>query len=1215
MRRALRLLCLALLVLALCVAAVFAALQTAPVRSMLLNTLAAKLTASTGWRLEAEKTGGMWPFDIRLDGVRLSDTQGVWFSADEARVRLVPSPFEVNAATVEGTLRKARMVRAPVMPPASAPSKPGSPLAFLDRLKTLPVRAGARIAIDELSLEEPVLGRTMRLTLHAQALSAPDEMTLGAKAGILDDPSTSVTLAAGFAPARRVLSLDANLEEAAGGLVSGLVRLGSAAPLAAKLSGTGPLGSWQGRLTAAQNADTLLTANVTADLDPAQPLSVALDLAVPRVAQVLAPFVTPEREKLAAVLGAEAAFTASVHLDPERVLTISQATLEAKSLTLKASGTYALTARDADIASELAVGDLSSLSAALGHSLAGELTLTSNIKGPVTAPSVAAKLTGSRVAIDATRFDTVTAEINATHQVDGASQGTLAAGVTRAGQSLSANTRFSLASDRLALSGLTVAGPGVQASGNMDVGLAPVTATGRLTARADLARLGTFLQRPLAGAAELSADLSATGARQDAALSLSASGVKAFGVVVNRAQAQGRAIDVTRAPAGTFGASVTGAKLGASSLDTLQLKATGNGKDASLTLTGKGKLREPFTVDASAVFTAASPNGGGGRVRLDRLQATLAGVKIASTRAATLAFGQGALTLTDFAMTAGSGKLTAQGAMKPGQVALSANLADLPLELLEKFHVVRDLSGTLAATLNVSGEPGNPKVDATLMLSKVREGGLAGKSVPSATVTATAQYAQNKAAAHGLVTAGEGVSLEARAAVPAHLSLMPFAAAVPANAALDAHLAGSADLAKLAAFSGQDGLRMAGTLTADLSAAGRLDAPELSGRASLSNAEMEYADTGTLLKNITLDADAQGRTITIQKFSASDGQTGTLLAHGTAGLPLGGPFALDMRVVLDKAALMRTDMVNAVLSGTVAVSGSASGIAATGKLSTGPVQINIPQRIPPNVTPVAFTMVNDPNNPPTAAKQTPAALPISLDIGIDFPGRIFVRGYGLDSVWDGQLHITGQAASPDVTGEINAVRGRLDFFGKPLTLAKGVVSFTGGQPINPRLDVDARYQGADISSGILVTGDVKHLNISLTSDPMLPQDEILAHMLFGKSASSLTLPQALQLAQAAAALSGKGDAVDIMGKTRKLAGLDYLGIGSESGGKKPDTGQMAITAGKYISDKVYVETSQGFGGDGPSVSVQVDVFPHVTIESTTGVNAKTGASVNWKLDY
>jgi len=1198
--RIFRLFFLCVLVCVLLAAMVFAALQMTPVRRMALDALAGRLTAGTGWRLETGKTGGVWPFDIRLDDVRLSDSQGIWFSAAEARVRLVPWPGEGNMAAVTGVLSKARMIRTPS---SAAPSEPKHPLAFLDRLKSLPIRAAARIAVDELSLEEPVLGRSVRLTLHAVGASTPNEVTLGLEARRLDDPSTRLALAAGFAPGQRVLRLDANLKEAAGGLVFGF-------------AGAGPLSNWRGRLTAAQTADTLLTADITADLDPAHPLSTDVDLALPHAAQTLASFSgAPKWEKLAAALDGQVTLKASARLDTQRVLTISHATLAAKPFTLNASGTYALAAREADIESELVIGDLSLLSAAAGRSLAGDLSLTSHIQGPVTAPSVVAQLTGSRVAVDATRFDAVEAKITGTRQADGASQGTFSAGVTRAKASLNANARFAVAADRIALSGLSVAGPGVGASGNLDVGRAPVTATGRLTAEADLARLGAFLQRPMAGTARLDVNLSAAGPRQDAALSLSASGVRGFGVAVDRAEAKGQATDVTRAPAGSLNASVNGAKAGASSLDALQLRATGNGKEAAFTLTGKGKLREPFTADASVVFTATS--GGGGRIRLDRLQGTLADVKIALTRAATLVFGQGALALTGFAMTAGGGKITAQGEMKPGRVALSANLADMPLELLEKLRVAQGLSGTAAATLNISGEPGNPKVDAALTLSKVRQSGLAGKPVAPVQVEAKAQYSQNKASVRSTVTAGEGVSLEARAAVPARLSLMPFTAAVPANGALDAHLAGSADLARLAAFSGQDGLRMKGTLTADLSAAGRLDAPELSGRAAMENAEVEYAATGTLLKNISLSADAQGRTITIQKFSASDGQTGTLSAHGKAGLPLGGPFALDMQIILDKAALMRSDMVNAVLSGTVAVSGSPSGIAATGKLETGPVQVNIPQRIPPNVTPVAFTMVNDPDNPPTGLKQTPSAsLPVSLDIGIDFPGHIFVRGYGLDSVWDGQLHISGQAASPAVTGEINAVRGRLDFFGKPLTLEKGVVSFTGGPPTNPRLDVDARYRGADITAGILVTGDVKHLNISLVSEPMLPQDEILSHMLFGKGASSLTLPQALQLAQAAAALSGKGDAVDIMGKTRKLAGLDYLGLGSGNGnGKKPDTGQMAITAGKYISDKVYVETSQGFGGQGPSVSVQVDVFPHVTVESTTGVDAKTGASVNWKLDY
>lgn len=118
-------------------------------------------------------------------------------------------------------------------------------------------------------------------------------------------------------------------------------------------------------------------------------------------------------------------------------------------------------------------------------------------------------------------------------------------------------------------------------------------------------------------------------------------------------------------------------------------------------------------------------------------------------------------------------------------------------------------------------------------------------------------------------------------------------------------------------------------------------------------------------------------------------------------------------------------------------------------------------------------------------------------------------------------------------------------------------------------------------------------------------------MLFGQSVSSLTPPQALQLAQAVATLSGAGGSLDFLGATRKLAGLDYLGVKSSG----QSLGQSTVAAGKYVADGVYVEASQGLAGTSGAVSVEVDVTKNITIESKIGLDAKTGVGINWKFDY
>lgn len=921
-------------------------------------------------------------------------------------------------------------------------------------------------------------------------------------------------------------------------------------------------------------------------------------------------------EKLAHVLGREVTLRAEARLDPGRTLAFSQTRVKAGGFSAEASGTYGLDSGAIDLGLTLGLGDLSVWSGLAGKTMDGELTATAQIRGTTSAPQISTRLTGAHLTCEAVRFDKAAAEMEAKVESDGSSRGRLSASVSRAKTSLDLSARFAMAGDRLGLTELKLTGPGVNVSGDLDAGLDTATASGHLTAGVDLGRLGAFLNVALSGSARAEAVLAKSGSRQDATVSLSASGVKGFGLIVAKAEVSGTATDVTRAPQGKLAATVTRAKMDAAGLEALNFQAVGNGKEVSFSLKTKGTLPEPFDAIASGVF---SPAQGGGRLRLNVLQAGAYGIRAALTQPTSMTVAPDGFTLAGLSMSLGGGRITASGELKGGTVALAAEVRELPLELLSKARVVEDVSGKASARLRMSGTPQSPQVNASVEFSHLRYAGLRGQPVPEVQVSAEAEYSQGKLTSSLRATAGEGATLTARAAIPARLSLRPAGFGLPADATLEASLQGAADLAAMAAFSGQEDLAMHGTLKIDLTARGLLKAPDMSGSIGIDNGDVEYAATGTELRNMVLRIEAVGPRITVQEFSASDGATGRLSANGQMTFPADGRFSLAMDVTLDKAALMRSDMVSAVLSGKLTVSGDPSEVLVKGNLSTGQVQVNIPHRMPPDVTPVKVELVNAPKGlaPSPAPSEeapgpAPAPLPIKLDMDVNFPGRIFVRGYGLDSVWDGRLHVGGAANSPALSGNIDVVRGRIEFFDKSFDLVRGTVSFTGGPPTTPRLDVDAQYQNSDITADILVTGDAVHPKVNFSSVPAYPQDEILSRVLFGASVSSLTVPQALQLAQAAASFTSHGDALDLMGKTRKLVGLDYLGLG---GGTGQNTGNMSITAGKYISDKVYVETSQGLGDQGPKVTVQVQVFPHMTLDSTTGADSKTGVGLNWKMDY
>ena len=168
-----------------------------------------------------------------------------------------------------------------------------------------------------------------------------------------------------------------------------------------------------------------------------------------------------------------------------------------------------------------------------------------------------------------------------------------------------------------------------------------------------------------------------------------------------------------------------------------------------------------------------------------------------------------------------------------------------------------------------------------------------------------------------------------------------------------------------------------------------------------------------------------------------------------------------------------------------------------------------------------------------------------LDVNVLIPNRFFVRGKGLESEWKGNLQVSGPATNPVVTGSINSIRGQFSLLGKQFTLSRGDVEFSGATPPDPLLNVLVTYAAANITAEATVSGPASSPTLTLSSQPPLPQDEVVAQVLFGQSASSLGRMEAIQLAAELASLSGFGSGgMGVLGEVRDTLGFDVLRFGS-----------------------------------------------------------------------
>jgi translocation and assembly module TamB len=260
---------------------------------------------------------------------------------------------------------------------------------------------------------------------------------------------------------------------------------------------------------------------------------------------------------------------------------------------------------------------------------------------------------------------------------------------------------------------------------------------------------------------------------------------------------------------------------------------------------------------------------------------------------------------------------------------------------------------------------------------------------------------------------------------------------------------------------------------------------------------------------------------------------------------------------------------------------------------------------------IARLPVRELNRPDNEAATRRAAAPWQLDLDVTARNRLGVTGLGINSEWSADLKIEGNVTDPAITGRADLVRGTFDFAGRRFDLERGQIRFLGERPVNPVLDITAEGGVQGLNAVIRVTGRGQRPEISFTSTPALPQDELLSRLLFGTSITNLSAPEALQLAAAVASLNNPGGGLDPINAVRSATGLDRLRIVPAD----ITTGQgTAIGAGKYIGRRIYVEVVTDARGYSATM-VEYRITRWLSLLSTISTIGRNSVNLRVSKDY
>jgi len=513
-------------------------------------------------------------------------------------------------------------------------------------------------------------------------------------------------------------------------------------------------------------------------------------------------------------------------------------------------------------------------------------------------------------------------------------------------------------------------------------------------------------------------------------------------------------------------------------------------------------------------------------------------------------------------------------------LALDATLTNGDLALI-------GAKGTLGLEAHLQGDPAAPSGDFHVAGHDLRYAG-----GPPVSLEAKAHLQGGMAHIDAKLDTGKGGTLTVTGTAP-----------IQSYAAIDLQASGSVDLTLLDPLLAADGREARGKISLDGGVQGTRDSPRISGSAKLEDVSFRDFGQGLRFTHIGGTLQTDGSLIQLSDVSGTAGPGSFTLRGHVDILAPGMP--VDLTITGRNIRPLASDLLTADMDADLTVKGNAAEkLTVGGKVKVSRADINIPDSLPPSVATLDVKKKGAP--PPQPAQPD---LTLALDVAVDAPQQIFVRGRGLDAEMGGTLQVGGTADDPDVGGGFDLRQGTFSLAGQSLTITKGRIGFDGRGPggkLDPTLDITSESNSGGIDATLTVTGYADHPVIKLTSSPELPQDEILAHLLFNSSMSQLTPLQIASIAQAVASMTGAGGGFDPLALMRKTLGIDRLTVNSSSN-SATGTSNTMVEAGKYVATGVYVGTRQGMSG-GTQARVQIDITRHLKLDTTLGTGGGTPAT-------
>jgi autotransporter translocation and assembly factor TamB len=335
---------------------------------------------------------------------------------------------------------------------------------------------------------------------------------------------------------------------------------------------------------------------------------------------------------------------------------------------------------------------------------------------------------------------------------------------------------------------------------------------------------------------------------------------------------------------------------------------------------------------------------------------------------------------------------------------------------------------------------------------------------------------------------------------------------------------------------------------------------------------------------------------------------------------------VNVTLKADEFTALHTPTIETQLSSALQVQGTLQEMIATGTVTVHRARYRfdrLPGSGPRAVQPRDLTVagvygsggdtVQTPEGTISSAAANQAPLPfLRADVAVDIPRNAWVQGPGTAIEVNGQVNVKKDLNEPFLlSGTIATERGFASFYGKKFDLETGEITFTGSPEINPFLNVAATYEISDYLITIQVNERAREPRLTLSSEPELPQSDIVSLLLIGKTTDRLTNSEQKSFSDYTGQIAGGLLASQLEKTIGEPLGLDTIEI--EAG----DTlGTGSISVGRYVTQDLFLSYTREFGAeDSNTAGVEYNLNRSLKLKGESSDQGEAAFQFLWEHNY